>query len=107
MGRQRTSKAGGTRVAGFWEFQKAGSKCPLIRYVDYQERAAPSGGAAEGEVGPDVAESCNQRVDISIAVQWRGGQAQALGAARHSRVVDRLNIDVVLPQQHVGCGPAT
>ena len=82
MGRQRTSKAGGLARRGVLGISKAGSKCPLIRYVDYQERAAPSGGAAEGEVGPDVAESCNQRVDISIAVQWRGGQAQALVPAR-------------------------
>ena len=40
----------------------------------------------------------------SAAVQWRRRQAQPLGAARHGRVVDRLDIDAVAMQQLVAGG---
>src|SRR5436190_13015263 len=45
-------------------------------------------------------------VDVGLAVQWRGGQAQPLGAARHGRVVDRLYIDLELVEQPVSDVPA-
>ena len=41
-----------------------------------------------------------------VAVQWRGGQSQPFGAARHSRVIDRLHIDLVTVQQLVASGLA-
>ena len=65
---------------------------------------SPSGGAAQGEPGPDVCERGDERVDIFIAVQWRGGQPQPLRAARHGRVIDWLDIDAVAVQQLVARG---
>jgi Family of unknown function (DUF5681) len=50
---------------------------------------------------PDERERPNQMVDVRLAVQWRGRQAQPLGAARYGRVVDRLHIDAVPMQQLV------
>ena len=63
-----------------------------------------SGGAAQGEPGPHVAECRDQGLDVGVAVQRRGGQAQALGAARHGRVIDRLDIDAVTLQKLVAGG---
>ena len=37
----------------------------------------------------------DQRLDVLVAVLRRRREAQALGAARHGRVVDRLDIDAV------------
>jgi len=57
-----------------------------------------SGGAAQGQPRPHVDEPADQRVDVGVAVQWRRGQAQALGAARHGRVVDRLDTSMWSPE---------
>src|SRR6516162_11777158 len=59
-----------------------------------------------GEAGPHVAESGDERFDVVVAMQRARGQAQALGAARHGRVVDRLHIDTMALQQLVGGGLA-
>src|SRR5215471_4527094 len=45
-------------------------------------------------------------VDLGLAVQRRGCQAQPLGAARHGRVVDRLHIDLELVDQPIADVPA-
>ena len=45
-------------------------------------------------------------VDVGHAVQWRGRQAEPLGAARHGRVVDRLHIDLELVEEPIGDVPA-
>ena len=44
----------------------------------------------QGEPHPNIAERRDQRFDVVVAVQWGRGQPQALGAARHRRVIDRL-----------------
>jgi hypothetical protein len=67
---------------------------------------AGSGRPTQGEPGPHVAETCDERLDVGVAVQWRGCQPQALGAARHGRIVDRLHIDAVTAQELVAGGSA-
>src|SRR5713101_3560036 len=55
-------------------------------------------GLAQPEALPDLNEGGGQCLDIGVAVQWRRGQPQPLGAARHGRVVDWLNINLVLAE---------
>src|SRR5260370_9727234 len=43
---------------------------------------------------------------VIICVKGRGGDAQSFLAARHSRVIDRLEIDTVLCQQQFARAPA-
>ena len=62
--------------------------------------------AAQRQPAPHVAEVVHQRFDIFIAVQRGRGQAQAFGAARHGREVDRLHVDPVAVQQLVASGLA-
>ena len=66
----------------------------------------PSGGPAQSEPGPHIAEARHQGFDIGVAVQWRWRQPQALGAARHGREIDRLDVDPVAVQQLVAGGSA-
>src|SRR5215472_4355823 len=54
-----------------------------------------SSGAAQGEAGPYIAQRGHQRLDVGLAVERARGEAQALGAARHGRVVDRLDVDAM------------
>ena len=61
-------------------------------------------GPPQVEFRPDDRERPDQIVDVGLAVQWRGRQAQPLGAARHGRVVDRLHVDPVAVQQLVADG---
>src|SRR5258707_11040134 len=56
---------------------------------------------AQRQALPDFGEGGDQRLDIGVAVQWRRGQAQAFGAARPGRVVDRLHADPVPRQQRI------
>ena len=56
-------------------------------------------GAGQGEASPHIGEGGDQRVDIRVAVQRCGGQAQPFRAAWHRGVVDRLDIDPVALQQ--------
>ena len=59
----------------------------------------PSAQAArrKARARPHVDEPADQRIDV-VSVQWRGGQAQAFGATRHGRVVDRLDHNAVAVQ---------
>src|SRR5260370_34291172 len=43
---------------------------------------------------------------VIICVKGRGGDAQSFLAARHSRVIDRLEIDTVLHKQQFARAPA-
>src|SRR5258707_4751221 len=43
---------------------------------------------------------------VIICVKGRGGDAQSFLAARHSRVIDRLEIDTVLCKQQFARAPA-
>ena len=65
-----------------------------------------SGGAPQIAFRPDDRERPDQIVDVGLAVQRRGRQAQPLRAARHGRVVDRLHINPVALQQLVADGLA-
>ena len=65
-----------------------------------------SGGSAEGQSAPHVTEGGDERFDMLVAVQWRGGQSQSFGATRHSRVIDWLHLDLVTVQQLVASGLA-
>ena len=58
-------------------------------------------GAGQDEASPHIGEGGDQRVDIRVAVQRCGGQAQPFRAAWHRGVVDRLDIDPVALQQLV------
>ena len=60
--------------------------------------------AAQRQPAPHVAEAVHQRFDIFIAVQRGRGQAQAFGAARHRRKIDRLDIDPVAVKQFIAGG---
>src|SRR5262249_26569711 len=61
------------------------------------------GSAALGEAIPNVAKAGAERVDVAVAVQRRRRQPQPLRAARHGRIIDRLNSDpVALPQLVAG-----
>ena len=50
----------------------------------------------QGSAGPHLVQSRDEGSDVVVAVQWRRRQAQTLGAARYSRVVDRLDVDPAL-----------
>ena len=60
--------------------------------------------AAQRQPAPHVAEAVHQRLDIFITVQWSRRQPQPFGAARHSRVVDRLHVDPMVVQQLIAGG---
>ena len=66
----------------------------LARFSDSRLR-----GAAQIAFRPDGRERPDQMVDVGLAVQGRRRQAQPLGAARHGRVVDRLDIDTMVLEQ--------
>jgi len=66
--------------------------------------AEGSGSAAQDQPGRNVAWSRDQRIDVCLAVQWRRGRAQALGAVWHGRVIDRLDEDPMALQQFVAGG---
>ena len=61
-----------------------------------------SGGLVQVEALPDLGQGGGQRFDIGVAVQRCRSQTQPLGAARHGRVIDRLDVNLVIAQQAVG-----
>jgi hypothetical protein len=75
---------------------------PTAGSYDYQRLI--SGGAAQNQVTPHITERRRQRVDIGVAVQWGRSQPQAFGAALHSWLVDRLDVDPVVLQQLIASG---
>src|SRR6266566_4254566 len=60
-----------------------------------------SGRSFEPELRPDRRERPYQVVEVLFGMQRRRRNAQALGAARHGRIVDRLQVDPIIAEQHV------
>ena len=89
----------GTRIA-----KRAGARLRAVARLTRLARRLR--GLPQIAFRPDGRESPDQMVDVGLAVQGRGGQAQALGAARHGRVVDRLHIDLELVEKAIGDVPA-
>ena len=54
-----------------------------------------------GELRPNGGERIYKVLDVCIGVERRWGYAQALGAARHGGVINRLHIDVVPIEQQI------
>ena len=55
----------------------------------------------QAELLPDLDQGLGQRVDQPVVVIRRRRDAQPLGALRHGRIVDRLDVDAVLGEQQV------
>src|SRR4051794_10522587 len=51
---------------------------------------------------PYIDKRLGQEVDQRVLVIGRRRDAQPLGALRHSRIIDRLDIDAVLFEQQIG-----
>ena len=92
------------RQSAHWPADRAIGYCRIEEVVEparHRHLTSRSGGVAQREAGPDVAERRHQHLYIRVAVRWAWGQAQALGAARHSGVVDRLDVNPMALQQLV------
>jgi len=50
---------------------------------------------------PDIDQRLGERFDQAVVVIGRRRDAQALHAARHGRIIDRLDVDAVLVEQKV------
>src|SRR6266478_2269456 len=59
--------------------------------------------ARQVEPLPDIDQRLGERVGHAGVVIWRGRDAQPLHAARHGRVVDRLDVDSMLGEQEIAC----
>ncbi len=69
--------------------------------IDSVSSSCPTGPVEHALVAPDHFQRLCQMLDVGVAVHRRRRDAQALGAARHGRIVDRLDIDVVFGQKPV------
>ena len=56
----------------------------------------------ESELHPQRRQGRRQALHVGVGVLRAGGEAQALGAARDGRVVDRLHVDGEALEQRVG-----
>src|SRR3546814_2469317 len=59
------------------------------------------GGPPQAEAAPHVLQGGNELRHVGLAVQRAGRDTQPLGAARHGRIIDRLDVDTVVIQQKV------
>src|SRR3546814_5025367 len=59
------------------------------------------GGPPQAEAAPHVLQGGNELRHVGLAVQRAGRDPQPLGAARHGRIIDRLDVDTVVIQQKV------
>lgn len=64
-------------------------------------RCHQSGGTFEAVRVPHPVERIDELVHHLIGMEWRGRQPEPFGAAWDSGIVDRLDIDVVFPEQRI------
>ena len=55
------------------------------------------------ESTPDIRQCLGELIDQSVVMPGRWRNSQALGALRHGRIIDRLDVDAVSAQQQVAC----
>jgi len=70
--------------------------------ADEAAEGLPVAGALDAQLPPDGVQRPNEVVAVLLRVARSGSHPQALLAPRHGWVVDRLDIDAVVLQQHVG-----
>ena len=93
-GRGRCPISSAPRQRGFCRVPTAGFASTALKLARWLGRLG------ETDLRPDLRQRLNQVLDIGVGMMRRWGDAQPLGAARHGRMVDRLNIDAVAIDQY-------
>ena len=81
--------------------RRHGALAARIRRPDRARLLGGGAAQAEAERPPDVLQRRDQPGHVVVAVQRRRREPQPLGAARHGRIVDGLDVDRVALEQEV------